>query len=186
MWAGTIRAKAGSTGEARIVDQVTRDKITELRGEADQEWALNRRKECLSDLMADLIVDYWYERARHADYVARGRMLEDMMTQERMRAIRKQITKHQNEIYYRRKAMSGEQVGVTADEVRQAKERPFEGLLPVVKGKVGCPFHEDNHPSASVRNNKLHCFVCNRTWDTIDFWMEINGRSFSEAVRSLL
>ena len=169
-----------------MMDPATRKKINELIQETDPVWVFERRKEYLKGLMTDLIVDWWYERQLHSEYVAEGKMLEDIITQEKMRSIIKQIVKYQNEIYYRRKSMSGEQLGVTADEIRQAKEHPFEELLPVVRGKVSCPFHDDKTPSASVKNNKLHCFVCNRTWDTIDFWMELNGRSFSESVRSLL
>ena len=168
------------------MDQITRAKINELRKEVDQQWAFDRRREYLSAQMADLVVDWWYERAYLSDYVQRGRLMETILTQEQMTGIIKQIVKYQNELWYRRKAMEGQEIGVTSDEVRRAKEHPFEELLPVVRGKVACPFHDDTHPSASVKNNKLHCFVCNKTWDAIDFWMELNGRSFAEAVRSLL
>ena len=167
------------------VDATTRAKINELRQEVDQEWAFERRKEYLADRMADLVVDWWYERTNHSRHVAKGQMLDDMLCQDKMRKLLNEFTRYQNELYYRRLSMQGQQVGVTADEVRQAKQHPFEDLLPVVRGKVCCPFHEDKNPSASIKNNKLHCFVCNKTWDTIDFWMEKNGGSFSDAVRSL-
>ncbi len=168
------------------MDQATSDKINNLRREVDPQWALERRKEFFQDLMADLVVDWWYERTLLSDYMARDRMMEAILTQVEMQQIVKKIIKLMNELYYRRLSMSGQQVGVTDDEIRRAREYPFEELLPMVKrGSYYCPFHEDHHPSASVKDNKLHCFVCNKTWSTIDFWMEKNGRTFTEAVRSL-
>ncbi len=172
------------------MDQVTREKINELRAEVDPGWAFDSRKEYLKDLMEDLIVDYWYQRTRHADYVARGRMLEDMMTQGKMTVIRKQIAKHQNEIYYRRLGMRGEQVGVTAEEIERARAHPWEDLMEFKHGKALCIFHHDHNPSFTVKNGKGRCWSCG--WpgstsggDTIQFVMQKNGLSFAEAVKSL-
>ncbi len=189
MWAGTINPSPGQTRKARVMDQVTRQKINELRAEVDQEWAFDARKECLSDLMADLIVEYWYQRSYHADYVARGRMLEDMMTQGRMTAIRKQITKHQNEIYYRRLEMQGKDMGVTPDDISRAKEHPAQDLHDFnAKGWGLCPFHSDRKPSLHIHNNRMKCWsgVCAWEGDVIDFVMKKDGLSFAMAVRSLL
>jgi hypothetical protein len=167
------------------MDSPTREKINELRSEVDQEWALNARKEYLNDLMAALVVQWWHERDLHSDYVARGRMIEDMMTLEAMWNILKKIVQHQREIYYGRKAMNGEQVGVTAEEIERAREHPWDDLLVFTHGKAICPFHSDHTPSFSVKFGKGKCWSCGWRGDQIDFWMQKNGRGFSEAVRRL-
>ncbi len=48
-----------------------------------------------------------------------------------------------------------------------------------------CPFHEDHNPSMALYGNRVHCFVCNRSWDAIDSVMERQGLKFREAVRHL-
>jgi hypothetical protein len=77
--------------------------------------------------------------------------------------------------------------GITDAMIQAAKEHPFEDLLETQqkKGNIHCPFHEDKHPSASIKNNKLHCFSCGRTWSPIDFIMEKEGLGFKEAVGRL-
>jgi hypothetical protein len=169
------------------MDSPTREKINELRSEVDPQWQMEARKEYLKNLMAELVVQWWHERDLHSDYVARGRMIEDMMTLEAMRNILKKIVQHQREIYYGRKAMNGEQVGVSSDEIRQAKEYPFENLHEFTRGMAFCPFHDNvKTPAMSLKNNKVHCFVCDITVDTIDFVMKKDGLSFAQAVRKLL
>lgn len=169
------------------MDPVTRQKINELRNEADQEWAFIQRKEYLKDLMADLVLQWWHERDLHSDYVARGRMIEDMMTLEAMQNIVKQIAKHQREIYYRRRAMNGEQVGVTPEEIERAKAHPFEELHTFVHHRSACPIHNGDNPTSFelLKDNTARCHVCQWRGDTIDYWMWKNGRSFAESVRSL-
>lgn len=42
-------------------------------------------------------------------------------------------------------------------------------------GKCLCPFHNDTNPSMVIngkKNDKAHCFTCNKSWDIIDFVME--------------
>jgi len=76
--------------------------------------------------------------------------------------------------------------GITPDTIERAKSYDFRDLLVVPeKGNIKCPFHEDKHPSASLKNNKLHCFSCNKTWNPIDYVMEKEGLNFKEAVLRL-
>jgi hypothetical protein len=171
------------------MDSPTREKINTLRSEVDPQWQMEARKEYLKNLMAELVVQWWHERDLHSDYVARGRMIEDMMTLEAMRNILKKIVQHQREIYYGRKAMNGEQVGITPDEIARARHYPWEELLEFDKrGFALCPFHKEKTGSFHVNNkgNKGYCFGCHWSGDQIDFWMQKNGRTFAEAVRSLL
>jgi DNA primase len=50
-----------------------------------------------------------------------------------------------------------------------------------------CPFHGEKTPSFYVVPDKriYHCFGCNKTGDAIRFVMELEGRSFREAVEQL-
>lgn len=50
-----------------------------------------------------------------------------------------------------------------------------------------CPFHEDHHPSLVVypATGTFHCFGCQRHGDVIEFLMEIEHLSFSQALDAL-
>lgn len=50
-----------------------------------------------------------------------------------------------------------------------------------------CPFHQEKTPSFNVNRERqiYHCFGCQRGGDAIAFLMEMEGLSFSEAVRDL-
>ncbi|MBN1773810.1 MAG: DNA primase [Deltaproteobacteria bacterium] len=50
-----------------------------------------------------------------------------------------------------------------------------------------CPFHQEKTPSFNVNRERqiYHCFGCQRGGDAISFLMEMEGLSFSEAVRDL-
>lgn len=39
----------------------------------------------------------------------------------------------------------------------------------VVRGKFICPFHNDTKPSASIKNDYFHCFVCGAGGDCITY-----------------
>jgi len=84
---------------------------------------------------------------------------------------------------------------ITPERLEEARNYPIERLLgqtPRGAGRVvRCPFHEDKHPSASVKYNLLICFSGCRPqngakgWDPIALLMERDGLSFPEAVRQL-
>lgn len=44
-----------------------------------------------------------------------------------------------------------------------------------------CPFHEDKHPSASIKNGCFHCFVCNLHLDVFGFVQHMEKCSFNDA-----
>jgi hypothetical protein len=76
------------------------------------------------------------------------------------------------------------QHGITTHDVEHARNYPIHVLLGVELSKrVRCPFHDDHHPSASIKNNKLHCWVCNKTWDGISYVMETKEVNFIEAIK---
>jgi hypothetical protein len=74
---------------------------------------------------------------------------------------------------------------LTPQEIYQAKQYPWSELMVFSHGKALCPFHEDRHPSFSVKNGRGKCWSCQWEGDTIAFWMEKNDRSFVDAVRAL-
>ncbi len=77
--------------------------------------------------------------------------------------------------------------GITSEQIEAARAFPIMDLLAdrMKNKKVLCPFHDDHNPSASIKNNKLRCWVCSKSWNPIDYLMEKDGLSFIEAVRYL-
>jgi len=53
------------------------------------------------------------------------------------------------------------------------------------RGQACCPFHDDKNPSASVKNGRFHCFVCNLHLDIFDFVQQITGCDFKTAKETL-
>jgi len=53
--------------------------------------------------------------------------------------------------------------------------------IQVKNGKCLCIFHADTTPSMSIKDNKLHCFVCHRSADVFDVVKELEGCSFKDA-----
>ena len=53
--------------------------------------------------------------------------------------------------------------------------------------KVTCPFHQDNHPSASINTKKdlFHCWVCNIGFNETQFMSKVNNISSIEANKLL-
>lgn len=52
--------------------------------------------------------------------------------------------------------------------------------------KFICPFHNDTHPSASIKNNYFNCFVCGAGGDLITFTAKYLSISNLEACRELV
>jgi len=65
----------------------------------------------------------------------------------------------------------------------------YTGLRKVGKEYIGkCPFHQDNHPSLQVNQDKqvFYCFSCQRKGDVVNFIMQIEGLTIKEACQFLL
>jgi hypothetical protein len=76
--------------------------------------------------------------------------------------------------------------GITPEMIEHARQYPITSIIDFPKGRYRCcPFHEDRNPSMALYENHVHCFVCNRTWDSISATMELDGVTFREAVLSL-
>ena len=76
--------------------------------------------------------------------------------------------------------------GITPEMIDQARQYPITSIIDFPKGRHRCcPFHEDSNPSMVLYDNHVHCFVCNRSWDSISAVMELDVVSFREAVLAL-
>ena len=53
--------------------------------------------------------------------------------------------------------------------------------------KVRCPFHSDEHPSASINTEKslFHCWVCDIGYNEEQFVAKINNISKTKAIKLL-
>ncbi|MBT1076987.1 CHC2 zinc finger domain-containing protein [Geobacter grbiciae] len=76
--------------------------------------------------------------------------------------------------------------GITPEMIDQARQYPITSIIEFSKGRYRCcPFHADRNPSMALYENHVHCFVCNRTWDSISATMALDGVTFREAVLAL-
>ena len=71
--------------------------------------------------------------------------------------------------------------------IEKARNVPIDSIYDFHrKGKnVSCPWHEDKHPSASIKYNQLVCFQCGYKGDAIKLFMDLNKVSFRDAVKTL-
>lgn len=79
----------------------------------------------------------------------------------------------------------------TIDIFAEIRERvPIEQVLSSyglqLHGKrCKCPVHHGEHLSASVYNNKLHCFKCNQSWDAVALVAELDKLSPVDAAKQI-
>jgi len=68
--------------------------------------------------------------------------------------------------------------------IQKAKAYPIENLMKIQQNKGECLWHEDRDPSLHYyrKDNKVHCFVCNKQWDSIDVVMKQHDCDLKEAV----
>jgi hypothetical protein len=75
---------------------------------------------------------------------------------------------------------------ITPDMVEQAKRYPIGDLVEVNRqGFSKCIWHTDTHASMFCKKNFAHCFVCQKSGDTIAIAMIKDGLSFKDAVLRL-
>lgn len=75
---------------------------------------------------------------------------------------------------------------ITPEMIEQARQYPITSIIEFPKGRHRCcPFHKDSNPSMALYEDHVHCFVCNRSWDSISATMELDDVSFREAVLAL-
>ncbi len=161
--------------------------INELRKEFPIEWRRERRIDYLKGVMTDLIVEAWRHMECHEDYVRRNRLVEMILTRERMDNTIKYILKAQGEIVGLKNQARGKQPEITEEMIERARAFPFTHLYQFKRNTARCPFHDDHDPSfVLMKDNRARCFgACAKTWDTIGFLMDKEGLKFPEAVRQL-
>ena len=76
---------------------------------------------------------------------------------------------------------------ITNEDVEIARKYPVRDLISFTNGKAYAFCHEDKSPSLSYwpKGNKVRCFVCDQTFDSIGVLMARDGMSFNDAVRQL-
>lgn len=93
------------------------------------------------------------------------------------------------DIQYKPEELEGD---ITEQQITFARDIPIEDLyddqLRGVNRMVGiCPFHEEKTGSFTIfaDSNRFYCFGCNKTGDSIEFYMKIHNVSFVDAVKKL-
>lgn len=84
--------------------------------------------------------------------------------------------------YFTRDEIRDIKAGVTNADFRYVAA--YYGI-PIKKGSILCPFHNDQHYGSAVLGNgrnSAYCFVCNRSISVFDLIMEKEGVEFKEAV----
>jgi len=76
--------------------------------------------------------------------------------------------------------------------VEKARSMPIESLYTGQLKRSGnrlsgrCPFHEEKTPSFMIfDSNHFKCFGCGKFGDAIDYYMELKGCGFAEAVKEM-
>lgn len=67
--------------------------------------------------------------------------------------------------------------------IRQAVE--LSGVRVDRRGQFVCPFHNDTHPSASIKKDFFNCFVCGAGGDCITYTAKFYGLSNFNAAKKL-
>jgi len=80
---------------------------------------------------------------------------------------------------------SDSKLEITIEMIQRAKEFPITELIVHKRMWALCPFHQDTNPSLFLKNNFFHCFVCEKSGDTIDLVKQIYNVDFKTAVKVL-
>jgi hypothetical protein len=78
--------------------------------------------------------------------------------------------------------------GVTDEMIARAKQYPVEELIEFNRGVASCIFHLEKTSSLHYykKDNKCHCFGgCNKSYDSIAIYQQLNNCSFVQAVERM-
>ena len=72
-------------------------------------------------------------------------------------------------------------------DIDKAKAYPIDELVEIKHGFAKCLWHNETQASMKFYKdqNRLHCFSCNQSHDSIDVYQKLNNCSFKEAVKNL-
>lgn len=146
-------------------------------------WALKQRREYLQDIIErnERVVMESIKKLAGSDDFYRA------LLNQRVVDASKEIKDADFDLKRLHPSWKPKKNGLTDEMIQRAREYPIKSLLPnpVRSNKTLCPFHEDHAPSMSVKGNYVHCFSCNKGWDSIAFIMVLKGYDFKKAVRYL-
>lgn len=168
----------------RVEVPQVRQRIAEFKEEMGG-WGKCKRLDYLYDRLIELdleLLERWrdYKRSTEQDrpYIERALIAAPIPD------IEKKIKKLEKEIeVIVHKPRKGNEL--TPETIEQARQYPIESFIEVKRGVALCPFHDDNHPSMGIKNNRFHCFACGAKGDVIEFMMKREGLSFKDAVIKL-
>ena len=159
-------------------------KIQELRQEVDQEWAKERRREYLKGEFTSKLLETFGDIAKYEHFKMYNSTEMYLIYGSYIQLDIKKLLQIKGEFV----AMNtNKQSDITPDMIARAKEFPFRELHEFNRqGWCKCPFHEDKTPSMKLySDNRVHCYSCGKSWDTIAFMQELHGITFPEAIRRL-
>jgi hypothetical protein len=165
------------------------DRMAEFKAEWPDEWKHERRIEYSKERVTENLVSLWAHNARFEK--TSGNSWERAIEIYYIQKYGKQIRKDLKEIVYREAAMKGEaREGIREGERERARASNAVILaesygIQVKRNTMLCPFHDDKHPSMSIKDNRFRCWSCGWKGDAIDFVMKKEGCTFHEAVRRL-
>lgn len=163
-----------------------RESIKELKTEYPEDFRRSARVEYLKGRMENLIEKSFYLLADYERLTGTDDIDSRLFVGAQLLGGIKTIGKLQDEIIHIRKPRTVRKDDITDEDIRRAREYPFDELIEVNRNKMAvCPFHEDRDPSFSVKNNYGYCFGCGWKGDTLAFLMAKEGINFIEAVRRL-
>jgi hypothetical protein len=141
-----------------------------------------------ADRLEKLFDDIIYRKTRHEYF---WKSLVTVMYLEPLRIDQHKIIKR-NTLYLSMlsgKSSTKNQIGVTPEEIAQAKQYPLTELIEFKIHQAVCPFHQEKTPSLHYypKNNSAYCFgACQKAFDSIEAYRQLNHCSFVEAVRKLI
>jgi len=154
-----------------FVSLVTRHKLSIIMGQIDE--------------MVDRLIVL---NARLDEAVEEGNLVAVVLIKDRLNEEKTKLRRYERLLEKESPMPRKETNGITDAMIERAKDYPFESLLPteLKRGRCTCPVHSGSNPqSFSVKNNRGRCHSCQWEGDTIKYVMDVEGRSFVEAVRRL-
>ena len=170
------------------VETVSRDFSTLIREHIefyDRDWAWERRREYLQELMVTHVEAALMLVTRQERAIEENNLIALTLITERLQGEIRSILGLQRKLHENPAFKNRGRADISRDMIDRAKAFPFQELYPFKRNMAPCPFHADRTPSLSLKDNRARCFSCGRTWDTVGFVMELEGLSFPAAVRRL-
>lgn len=170
----------------RHIHPQVRKAVEEFKAGLPEDWKRERRLEYLTTReteiktgLQDIERRYMESAKQDNTYLERG------LIASRIDDLEKALYRVTGEIKSLKNGATAKQGSITPDMIERAREYPIDNLVEVKRGKALCIFHDDNHPSMSIKDNRFYCFSCGAKGDTIELVMKRDSLTFPEAVKVL-